>query len=51
MTGLLAAYDALVAAGELKADPDQAQAAAQLADIQQQLEAVPPRGSTLWRFR
>ncbi len=50
MTGLLAAYDALIAAGELKADPDQAQAAAQLADIQQQLEAVPPRGSTLWRF-
>jgi cell division protein ZapE len=50
MTGLLAAYDALVAAGELKADPDQALAAAKLADIQQQLEAVPPRGSTLWRF-
>jgi cell division protein ZapE len=50
MTGVLAAYDALVAAGELKADPDQAQAAAKLADIQQQLEAVPPRGSTLWRF-
>lgn len=50
MTGLLAAYDALVSAGELKPDPDQAQAAAKLADIQQQLEAVPPRGSTLWRF-
>jgi cell division protein ZapE len=50
MTGLLAAYDALVAAGELKADPDQALAAAKLADIQKQLEAVPPRGSTLWRF-
>lgn len=50
MTGLLAAYDALVSAGELKPDPDQAEAAAKLADIQQQLEAVPPRGSTLWRF-
>lgn len=50
MTGLRAAYEALVAAGELKADPDQAQAAAKLADIQQQLESVPPRGSTLWRF-
>jgi cell division protein ZapE len=50
MTGLLATYEALVAAGELKPDPDQALAAAKLADIQQQLEAVPPRGSTLWRF-
>jgi cell division protein ZapE len=43
-------YKALVAGGELKADPDQAGAAAKLADIQTQLEAVPPRGSTLWRF-
>jgi cell division protein ZapE len=43
-------YEALVAGGELKADPDQAVAAAKLSDIQTQLEAVPPRGSTLWRF-
>jgi cell division protein ZapE len=50
MSALLAAYQALIASGELKPDPDQAQAAAKLADIQQQLEAVPPRGSTLWRF-
>lgn len=50
MTGLRAVYDALVAAGELKPDPDQVVAAAKLADIQEQLEAVPPRGSTLWRF-
>jgi cell division protein ZapE len=50
MTGLLSAYQSLVTAGELKADPDQASAAAKLADIQQQLEAVPPRGSTLWRL-
>jgi cell division protein ZapE len=50
MTGLLTAYDALVAAGELKPDPDQRAAAQKLDDIQQQLEAVPPRGSTLWRF-
>jgi cell division protein ZapE len=50
MTGLLAAYDALVAAGELKPDPDQRAAAQKLDEIQQQLEAVPPRGSTLWRF-
>jgi cell division protein ZapE len=45
-----ARYHQLVKTGELKADPDQAAAAAKLADIQAQLEAVPPRGSTLWRF-
>jgi cell division protein ZapE len=50
MTGLLVTYNALIAAGELKPDADQAQATAKLANIQQQLEAVPPRGSTLWRF-
>ena len=50
MTAMLAAYDALIAAGELRPDPDQADAAAKLADIQRQLEAVPPRGSMLWRF-
>jgi cell division protein ZapE len=50
MTGLLAAYQSLVTAGELTADPDQATAAAKLADIQRHLEAVPPRGSTLWRL-
>ena len=50
MTGLKSAYQALVDAGELKADPDQAKATAKLADIQQQLEAVPARGSTLWRL-
>jgi cell division protein ZapE len=50
MTGLLSAYQSLVTAGELKADPDQATAAAKLADVQLQLEAVPPRGSTLWRL-
>ena len=50
MTGPAAAYQALVATGELRPDPDQANAAAKLADIQQQLEAIPPRGSTLWRF-
>lgn len=43
-------YVALVTAGELKADPDQAAAVAALAKVQSGLEAVPPRGSTLWRF-
>jgi cell division protein ZapE len=44
------AYAALLAAGELRADPDQAAAAAALGKVQAELEAVPPRGSTLWRF-
>lgn len=43
-------YAALVAAGELKSDPDQAAAANILGKVQAELEAVPPRGSTLWRF-
>ncbi len=43
-------YAALVTAGELKADPDQAGAAAALARVQADLEAVPARGSTIWRL-
>lgn len=43
-------YAALVAAGELKADPDQSLAARSLGKVQAELEAVPPRGSTLWRL-
>ena len=43
-------YQALVAAGELRADATQAAAAAQLDALQTALEAVPPRGSTLWRM-
>ncbi len=42
-------YAGLVAAGELKADPDQAAAATALGKVQAELEAVPPRGRTLWR--
>ncbi|MEP7348520.1 MAG: cell division protein ZapE [Sphingorhabdus sp.] len=43
-------YARLLAAGELKSDPDQAAAAAALGRVQAELEAVPPRGSTLWRL-
>ena len=43
-------YEALVLAGELQADRDQAVAVAALAEVQTELEAVPPRGSTIWRF-
>ena len=50
MSGVLARYDALVARGELAADPDQAAAAVRLDALAAALEAVPRRGSTLWRL-
>jgi cell division protein ZapE len=43
-------YAALVAGGELRPDPVQAEAAARLDALQAALEAVPPRGSILWRL-
>lgn len=49
MTSILAAYDRLIAAGELRADPEQAAAARRLADLATALEAAPKRGSILWR--
>ena len=45
MTGVLARYEALVAAGELRPDPEQRAAAQRLNRLQEELEAVPPRGS------
>ncbi|MDO7843291.1 cell division protein ZapE [Sphingomonas immobilis] len=50
MTGVLARYDALIAAGELKPDPEQANVAARLNALAKALEAVPSRGSTLWKL-
>jgi cell division protein ZapE len=47
---VLAAYDALVAGGELRPDPEQRAAAERLNLLQSELEAVPPRGSLLWRL-
>jgi cell division protein ZapE len=44
MTGLLARYDALVAAGELRVDPEQRTAAIRLAKLQHDLEAPRPAG-------
>ena len=50
MTSPLAAYDALVAAGELRSDPEQAAAARRLEVLATELEATPKRGSILWRL-
>lgn len=50
MTSVLARYEALVTAGELRPDPEQRAAAERLDRLQSELEAVPPRGSLLWRL-
>ena len=42
MTGVLAAYERLVASGELKPDPDQRRAAERLDRLQRELEDWPP---------
>ena len=50
MSGLLARYHALVAAGELRPDHEQEAAARRLAALQAALEAAPARGSLLGRL-
>ncbi|TPG38025.1 AFG1 family ATPase [Sphingomonas koreensis] len=49
MASVLARYQALVAAGELRADPEQRAAAQRLDALAAELEATPTRGSVLWR--
>lgn len=49
MTFVLDRYNKLVAAGELRPDPEQQEAALQLAALATALEATPRRGSVLWR--
>ncbi|KLE36064.1 cell division protein ZapE [Aurantiacibacter luteus] len=44
MSGLLAAYEKLIASGELRADPDQRRAAERLDALQRELEADAPGG-------
>jgi cell division protein ZapE len=44
------AYTALVAAGELRPDPEQHAAATRLDALATALEAIPTRGSPLWRL-
>jgi len=46
---VLERYRALVAAGELRDDAEQAEAAARLDQLAKELEAVPKKGSILWR--
>lgn len=50
MTDVLARYEALLAAGELRPDVEQRAAAERLNRLQGELEAVPPRGSLIWRL-
>ena len=50
MADVLARYEAMIASGELRADPEQRRAAERLARLQTELEAVPPKGSLLWRM-
>lgn len=49
MPTVFARYEALVAAGELRPDPEQAEAARRLNALATELEAAPKRGSVLWR--
>ncbi len=48
--GVTARYLALISAGELTPDDEQAAAVAALNIIQKQLEAIPPRASVVWRM-
>ena len=50
MSQVFEAYDALVRAGELRHDAAQASAAVQLDRLAAELEAVPNRGTILWRL-
>ncbi len=50
MSGVLGRYQALIAAGELKADSDQAAAARRLDALAHELEQGPRKGSVLWRL-
>ncbi len=49
MSSFYKRYQQLIAQGELKPDADQDACAQRLARLQEELEAVPPRGSIVWR--
>ena len=50
MTAVAERYRALIAAGELQADPDQQRAAEVLDALASELAEIPRRGSILWRL-
>jgi cell division protein ZapE len=50
VTAVAQRYEALVAAGELRPDPDQRAAAALLDGVAAQLQALPKKGSLIWRL-
>jgi cell division protein ZapE len=50
MPNTLARYERLIEARELRADPEQRAGARRLSRLQEELEAVPRRGSLLWRL-
>ena len=50
MPSVIKRYERLIADGELRPDPEQRAAALRLTELQEALEAVPPRGSLLWRL-
>ena len=50
MTSVLARYERLVVAGELKPDPDQRRIAERLDRLARELEDQPTKGSVLWRM-
>ncbi|MFP5454163.1 MAG: AFG1/ZapE family ATPase, partial [Alphaproteobacteria bacterium] len=50
MTSVLARYEEMLAAGELRADPDQRATIVRLDALAQALEERPGKGSLLWRM-
>jgi len=50
MTSVLARYEEMLAAGELRADPDQRETIVRLDGLARALEERPARGSLLWRM-
>ncbi|MDB5718020.1 MAG: AFG1-family ATPase [Sphingomonas bacterium] len=50
MTSVVARYEALVAAGELRPDPDQRATVLRLDSLARELSEVPASGSLLWRM-
>ena len=50
MPGVIERYDHLIAAGELRPDPDQRTTVERLDRLARQIDAAPAKGSVLWRM-